>query len=172
MNRFFLHVLIVFPALLFAECANAFDVDGFHSGMSREQLSVEATSRGLEVKEGADGSWFIGKFADQRIDGVFSFCGESMNSYSRSIDFDVDYIPMLNSLIDKSGQPRRVRTTQNQWTGSGGGNIQNVGMLWYVNNDRITLSFNTEGRDGKGQLRYYRNATIMYHAKSRCTKEF
>lgn len=172
MNRYLLHILMAVSWLLFTTGANAFDIDGFRSGMTREQLILEAKNRGLEAKESAYGSWIIGEFATYRIDGNFSFCGEGLVSYNRMVDFDVDYIPSLQNLIEKHGQPHLIRTTKNPWSGPGGGYILGVEVTWYANNDRIQLSFYPEGRDGKGQLRHNRTASISYFTKNTCGKEF
>ena len=172
MSRSFMAILVSLPLILFALSSEAFEVDGFRSGMTREQLTTEAVNRGLEVKEGPYGSILIGKFAEYRIVGSFGFCGDALIAYSHSIDFDVDYIPTLRTTIERLGQPQRVRTLQSPWSGSGGGNVQSVGMTWYTGNDRINLSFNPEGRDGKGQLRYFRSASIDYASKNACSKEF
>lgn len=151
----------------------AFDIDGFRSGMTRQELSIAAKNRGLEAKKGPFDNWIVGNFAESkgRIDGIFAFCGEVLVWYSRSIDFDVDYIPVLQSLIEKNGQPQRVRTSLTQMVGAEG-NMQGVEMRWYVGNDRITLSFSPEGRDGKGQLRHSRDSSISYTAKNPCWKDF
>lgn len=170
LRRFDTAVTIILALL--AMKAYAFDVDGFRSGITKEQLSAEAMNRGLEVKEGPYGNWFIGKFSESRIDGTFLFCGKSLVSYNRSIDFDVDYVPTLNSLIEKHGQPRSVRVTPIPWSGPGGGNVKVVKMAWYVANEKIVLSLTPEGRDGKGQLRHNRAASINYNTKNQCTKEF
>jgi hypothetical protein len=172
MNKQLIYTLYALSWLLLATGATAFDIDGFRSGMTREQLSAEAKNGGLEANQGPYGSWYIGKAAENRIDGTFSFCGKALVSYHRSVDFDVDYTPSLRTFIEKHGQPRRVRTTQNPWTGPGGGSIARVDMAWYAGNDRITLSFSPEGRDGKGQLRHNRGASISYDAKNPCLKDF
>lgn len=173
MHTFFLHAVIALSLLSFTIDANAFDVDGYHSGMTREQLIAEAAKAGFDAKEAANGDWWVvGRLADPQIHGTFSFCEGTLDSYIRMIDFDLEYIPLLNSLIGLHGQPHKVQTNQRAWSGSGGGTVQGVEMIWHAGNDRITLSFYPEGRDGEGQLRHLRNASIYYYAKTRCTKEF
>jgi hypothetical protein len=172
MHIFRIQILLIIELLLVTGSSYAFNADGFYSGMTHKQFTAEARNRGLETKEGPNGNWLIGKFSDYRIDGTFFFCGDALMLYNRSVDFDVDYIPTLNSFIEKFGQPRSTRTTINPWYGPGGGDVQSVEMLWFSSNDRITLSFSPEGRDGKGQLRHYRGASISYMLKNRCLKDF
>lgn len=173
MNRYLIHTLIMLPWLFVSTGASAFDVDGFRSGMTREQLSAEAKNRGLEAKENQYG-FLIGKFADYQIDGSFAFCGEGMVAYTHSIDVNVDYIPNLQNLLKKYGQPRSVSTTQYpvSFSGGGSGYVSQMEMIWYARNDRITLSFLPENRDGKGQLRSAQGASIAYFSKNHCAKEF
>lgn len=159
---------ILIGLLAFLPTASAFDVDGFHSGMTREQLSVSAKELGLEVKEVSPVSWVIGKFAENRIDGSFSFCDKSLVSYSRDLDFDIDYVPTLRSLIQKYGQPKRILSEQMPWSGPGGGSFNNVEILWYKDDDRFTLSFSPEERDGEGKLRHLRGAWVAYATKNSC----
>jgi hypothetical protein len=38
-----------------------------------------------------------------------------------------------------------------------------VDKSWRVGVDEISLKFNPEGRDGRGNLRYSRSASVTYH---------
>jgi hypothetical protein len=145
----------------------AFDVDGIRTGITTSELVAIGQRRGLEVKETVFGNWTMGKFSEYRIDGVFTFCGGGLISFNRSIDFDVDYVPFLNQTSGKYGAPQ-VRTTALEVSGAPGQSVPRVEMVWYTGNDRITLSFSPEMRDGKGTLRFNRHASVDYLTKSSC----
>ena len=119
------------------------------------------------------GMWTIGNFSEYRFDGTFTFCkGEGLVLYSRTIDFDADYMPAFHSFLEKNGQPKRTSNLQIPMYGNGSLVVPTVEIAWYKGNDRITLSFSPELRDGKGQLRLSRNAYINYATKSSCSKDF
>jgi hypothetical protein len=85
-------------------------------------------------------------------------------SYTHHIDFDADYWPLLKSMLDEHGQPEKVEATRQTWSGPGGGFIVSTKLSWHVADDTIELLFSPEGRDGKGNLRYVRLASVSYSA--------
>jgi hypothetical protein len=55
------------------------------------------------------------------------------------------------------------------WHGPGGGYITGVNLSWRVGVDEISLYFNPEGGDGRGNLRYSKSASVTYGvADARC----
>jgi hypothetical protein len=150
----------------------AFTVDGVQSQMTQEQLSNLAASRGREIWETLAGVWVVGKRSEYQIDGLFAFCGGGLIAYNRNFDFDADYMTILRSFLEKYGQPRRVEVSQNNIEGANPGIISTTRMIWYSGVDRVILSFNPEGRDGRGQLRYNRSANVGYASKNKCWTEF
>lgn len=153
--------------LIFCTGAFAFNVDGIGTGITTSDLVAIGQRRGLEVKETFSGNWAMGKFSEHRIDGMFTFCRGGLISFNRSIDFDADYVPFLNRTIAKYGAPK-VRTEALEVGGAAGQTVQRVEIVWYTENDRITLSFNPEMRDGTGGLRFNRGASVDYLTKSAC----
>lgn len=164
-------VLVVLLLAVISYGAGAFDVDGYRTGMTREQLLRAAQSRGRDLWETPiHGNLAIGSRAELQIDGTFFLCEDSLVVYMKSVDFDVDYVPTLEMFLAKYGKPKTISTSQSPWTGPGGGNVRRVEMSWTMGNDDITLSFSPEGRDGKGALRHNRASSIRYKSDSSCTK--
>ena len=146
-----------------------FDVDGFHSGMTTEQLVAVAKSRGLEAEEvqTAPGVWNIGKFSRYEVDGNFAFCGgEGLVSYTHNIDFDADYIPMLESLIKNLVRPGVFRPYVPPMAGNESVLMPEVELTWNQNNEEIILSFSPETKE------LLRGAYISYITKNSCNKSF
>ena len=146
-----------------------FDVNGFHSGMTTEQLVAVAKSRGLEAAEmqRAPGEWSIGKLSRYEVDGSFAFCGaEGLVSYTHNIDFDVDYIPQLESLIQKLGPPRRVSTLRAPMAGNETVLMPEVDLTWNQDKEEIILSFSPATKE------LLRGAYISYITKNSCNKTF
>lgn len=140
--------------------AMAFEVDGFRSGMSVDDLKRVAATRYLELWSVGEGSWLMGRSAKHEIVGSFGFCGpRGLNSYTRSLDPDQEYASQVERAIASLGQPK-VSITRNLWTGPGGGEIVSVTMQWLQGGTRTTISSTPEGRDGKGNLRHNRAASL------------
>lgn len=149
--------------------ALAFNVDGFFTGMTLNQLKAEAHDRGLDVWQGPYQNWELGKRAQAEIDGGFVFCRGGLVIYMHSVSFDEDYVPLLRSLIAANGQPRRVETKASFTEGV---YMHEVVMAWYRKSDRIELSFTPEVRDGNGKVRFRRSADIDYATKNACWTKF
>lgn len=156
-------------AATLAQAAHAFTVDGFSSGMSREQVAAVAESRALEVWEMQRGSVAIGRRSDLRVDGTFAFCDGALFVFSHSVDFDADYFQLMRDFLAKYGQPREISTAEHPWTGQGRGKIRSIDTVWVTSSDRVSISLTPEGRDGKGQLRYNRSVNVSYVSKTSCS---
>ncbi|MGF6771124.1 glycerate kinase [Paraburkholderia sp. GAS199] len=89
-----------------------------------------------------------------------------MVAYSKNMDADSEYVPTVERSMNMWGQPK-VLVRHMPWPGPGGGETQDVTMLWRQGTTEITVSFTPEGRDGKGALRYNRTASIAYVDKAR-----
>lgn len=166
-----LYIAIVVVPLLFAAPAQAFEADGFASGMSRDQIAASAVNRGLEAWDSIFDNLTIGKQIDARIDGMFSFCKGRMSWYNRPIDFTAEYYPSVEALLSRFGQPKSTVIDQQPWSGPGGGYIRTISTVWAHGKDRITLSVSPEGRDGKGGLRHNTGASITYSASTQCSSK-
>jgi hypothetical protein len=149
-----------------------FDVDGFHTGMTREELVNVARQRGLEAKELTSSSWGVGTSDDNYTDSNFNFCGDGLIAYSRSIDFDIDFVRSLHTLTESNGQPQEILTKEYPWSGPGGGNIHGVEIIWRHDSEKIEIAFLPEGRDDHGKIRNTRAASISYTTKNTCWKKF
>ena len=76
MSRYFRSVTrtsLLLGALLSGP-GQAFQVDGFWSGMSTQQLVAVAATYGLVARPGAGGYWFVGTAWPPRLLGKFGFC--------------------------------------------------------------------------------------------------
>ena len=141
---------------------SAFEVEGIRSGMSIAELRKVAAARQLELWQVAPGSWVMGRSAKYEIVGSFGVCDATgLNGYIRPLDPDVEYVGQVERSINALGQPS-VTVSRNLWNGPGGGEVVNVNMEWQRGNTRMTLSYGPEGRDGKGNLRHTRGASISY----------
>jgi hypothetical protein len=72
-------LLAIIGTLIFPHSSsNAFTVDGYSSGMSTEQLILEANSRAREAFQLDDwGGWAVGKKRTLEIDATFFFLSQS-----------------------------------------------------------------------------------------------
>ena len=166
-TRFVVQAAATCYVFIYAGLGHAFDVDGWRSGMSLTQFQREVTAKGAESWE-SNGNYFVGRKGEARIDGSFYFCQGRLVSYSRSIDFDVDFSSALSKLLDQLGRPDRIEVLQQNWTGPGSGLINSTYMTWLHSDEKLILSFTPEGRDGKGNLRYNRGASQGFQIRNSC----
>jgi hypothetical protein len=154
--------------LIASSAASAFDVDGFHSGMTPADVAAIAQRQGAEAWEYQPGMWATGIRSQYRIDGTFSFCASTgLVSYSRSLDPDADYLPTVERTLSALGQPK-VTVRRGPNPGPGGGDVQSIDLLWaHDRTSEILISLIPEGRDGKGALRYNRAASVSYLDRTR-----
>lgn len=149
--------------------ATAFTADGYKSGMSRAEVTTIASGRSLEIWDVAEGVIALGIRSDFRIDGTITFCESRLYAYNRNIDFDADYVQTLQRFLSEYGQPARVFTGEQPWSGPGSGYVRSAQMSWWKGDDRVSLTVVPEGRDGKGMLRHNRNANVSFLARSKCS---
>lgn len=150
----------------------AFNAEGYTSWMTKEQVIALAAYRGLKAWQNKDGLLLVGKPAENRIDGTFSFCNGWLVAYNRTIDFDTEYFAKLKELMGYYGQPANVEPREVSWSGPGGGFLELVDMRWYNWNDRADLYFNPEARDAKGHVKYPRNANVSFSTRNSCWAAF
>jgi hypothetical protein len=157
--------------------ANGFDAEGFRSGMTVEAVADMARQRELTLKNYSISGSFAG-YALLKTDRggnvdfdapliTLTFCDGGLTGFDHNIDVDVDYIPTLQDLLAKFGNPARVDVSRESWSGPGGGYISIEHMYWYSSTDRIELSFHPEGRTGSGALRYTHGSSISYSSRSK-----
>lgn len=152
-------------AMLVAGPVQAYDVHGIRLGMTPSQVEGvfggRTFSHHLQILDGSllNGSGIIRNDKDKYdIPASLYWCGGQVQGASAMIDPDTEYLDQLGNLL-LHGNP--VITIQSQpWSGPGGGIIREVRMRWKVNGQLIDLSSTSEGRDGKGGLRYSRAASI------------
>ncbi|TGN96141.1 hypothetical protein [Burkholderia sp. USMB20] len=171
MKRSILAVLIATVSMY----ASAFDVDGFRTGMSVNEVATIVRGQGWELGAnkmiaglyteahyGADG-----KVAELGPEN-FSFCNGRLIAYSRELDFDTEYVSQLREMIARYGSQPMVEVRQQTWSGPGGGYISSVATKWSVGRERVEISFIPEGRTGNGALKNYRGAHISYVFPGQC----
>lgn len=165
-----------------ATSAFGFDAEGLRTGMTVNEVAAQVRPRGLTVSPfvGSGQGEKFGVYSIMKIDPSsrvdlsfpiisLAFCDGRLVSFNHNIDLDTDYIPTLKSLLERYGNPGRVRVTTSPWSGPGDGYLSESSMDWYSGNDRVTLSFTPEGRTAGGTLRYSRRGAIAYQTQSqRC----
>lgn len=158
-----------------ASPAHSFNVDGFRSGMTVDELKSYATRQGLDFRtsEGALGSYrhIIGNLSTYSIEGSFSSCNGLVFAYYRNVEADVAYANLAEDMLKRYGQPKvwLDRLPVYQRPGVTGSSLK---LTWYVQGDRITLEMTPELRDGQGGLIFRRGASIEYAVRNGCIKEF
>lgn len=163
--------IISFPSVR----AIAFDVDGLRTGMS---VSEAVSLLGTKMKRVSSGVTTAGHRSEiywsdpsDTTGSVTSlvFCDGALVSILRNLDFDADYIPTLQDVLQKYATPNRVWVKRQPWTGPGGGYVSSSETEWTSGKDRVVLAFNPEGRGGTRALRYGREAGIDYETRSPCS---
>jgi hypothetical protein len=160
-------------ALFAISDALAFDEDGYRSEMTTAQLEQSLAPQGLIVWQTTSGYFALRLGADQKPDmnGPFvsiSFCDSKLGSVIHALDFDTQYIPSLERLEKKYGNPQKVDTRSILVSGTDAVYVSTVETVWYHDADRIILSFSPEMRKGDGTLRFKRQANITYASKNKC----
>jgi len=164
-------------AVLASMSAQAFEVDGYTSGMSVTDLENAVVRSGSRfvARDGTAATYAAIRVGakDPPVDVVatFSLCAGKLVYYGHSLDFDAAFASTLERLLQSNGQPTKVYVTRQPWSGQNGGYIVSTYMSWYQGQNRIELSFVPEGRTSKGELRHSRAASISYAAKNTCWLE-
>lgn len=168
-------LLLLTALAAFAIPAQAFNVDGFRSGMTVEELKNFAARQQLDFRslESAFGSYqhIIGTFSTFSIVGSFSSCNGIVFAYHRTIDPDVAHSNLAEDLLKRYGQPKvsLERLQVHQRPGVMGSSLK---LTWYAAADRIALEMTPELRDGQGGLIFRRGASIEYTVRNACIKDF
>lgn len=152
--------------------AFAFDVDAYRSEMSSVELRASVTQNDDEFVESGDGQNFGGvKDSAGKIVGVgpvFNLCKDKVSAYVHSLDFDKDYTGQLDAIIKEHGQPSKTEVSRAPFPGMSNVYVTHVSHTWYFRNERISVDFGPETRDGAGALKLNRYASIGYAVKSPC----
>ncbi|QIX18328.1 hypothetical protein [Burkholderia multivorans] len=156
--------------------AYAFDVDGFRTGMSVDEvanivrgkgwtLSADNTDAGIYVEAhyGQDGK------VTELGPANFSFCNRRLVAYIRELDFDAEYVSQLREMIGRYGNQPSIEVRRQAWNGPGGGYISTVAAKWSVGRERVEIAFEPEGHTGNGALKYYRGANVSYIFPAQCS---
>lgn len=146
----------------------AFKVDGYFTGMTLKQFKHAVQSNGLAVFGGKDGvNYGIVEPGTIKFRGNVAFCKGALFFYSRQVNFDSDYAPLLNKLLKQYGQPKLVESKQVEF-GSAHHFIYNIVMTWRHGKDTINLSLTPKMLTNKGVYVVARGATLDYLSKSPC----
>ncbi len=155
--------------------AFAFDVDGFRTGMSVNEVATSVRSQGWVL--GAN-NMIAGVYAEAHYgpDGKvtalgpanFSFCNGRLIAYIRELDFDTEYVPKLREMVGRYGSKPTIEVRQQAWSGPGGGYISTVANQWSIGRERIELAFVPEGHTGDGSLKNNRSAHVAYVLPGQC----
>lgn len=140
--------------------AFGFEAFGFRSGMSPAEVEA-AAPLGFHVH------WFNSTgivAADNSPTNIYvtlTVCAGRLVAVIRPVDADSEWLPRMKELLQQRGQPQ-VRVSTDAWTGPGGGDISTVELVWRSPGEKVILNLTPEGRDGTGQLRFTRSASIAY----------
>jgi hypothetical protein len=150
---------------------NAFEVDGYSTGMSVADLQKAVEQAGYQLRTlTVSATAYAAARLDEKgsvvdVIATFNTCQGKLIDYAHRIDFDVDYANVLESTLREFGQPQKVYVTRQPL---GGGYVVNNRMRWYQGQDRVELYFSPEVRTSKGELRFARGAEISYSTKNSC----
>ena len=149
--------------------APAFQVDGFWTGMSTQQLVSVAANNGLVARPAADGYWFIGTSIPPRVLGKFGFCGNYLVSYTRNIHSDADYANTLAAIFATYGPPRKMNFSGDVESGSADGAFRASGETqWERGGDRVRMTSYFDWRLYRGELRREQPASVRFETRNPC----
>ncbi|MBU9574071.1 hypothetical protein C6P74_25620 [Burkholderia multivorans] len=164
----------VFAAVL-SMSALAFDVDGFRTGMTVNEVAIVVQNQGWTLGESKGNRAMRYEFhfdSNGKVTGIgpadFTFCDGRLIAYTRSLDFDTEYAPKLRELIEGYGNRPRIEVKQYPWNGQNGGYITSVRTIWAVGREFIELGFEPEEHSGDGSLKHYRGASLAYVLPNAC----
>jgi hypothetical protein len=144
---------------LCARAAPAFEMLGLRSGMTVQEVQSAAPAGfHLGMFDANSGGITDGK----EIYATVAFCGGRLVDVTRGFDADVDWPPAVQRALRERGQPTTsIRETP--WPGPGGGTVSSVVMSWTNAKYRYELDLWPEGRDGRGNLRHTRGASVSMY---------
>ena len=147
----------------------AFQVDGFWSGMSTQQMVAVAAAYGLVARPGAGGYWFVGTASPPRLLGKFGFCGNYVVSYTRNIHSDADYANTLEAIFATYGPPRQMNFSGDVEGGSVAGAFRASGQTrWQRGYDRVTMVSHFDWRLYRGELLREQPASVRFETRNPC----
>jgi len=162
------HTSLLLAALLSGH-ALAFQVDGFWTGMSTQQLVAVATAYGLVVRQGAEGYWYVGTASPPRPLAKFGFCGNYLVSYTRNIHSDADYANTLAAIFATYGPPRKMSFSGDVAGSSADGAFRASGETWWGRgDDRVRMESHFDWRLYHGQLLREQPASVRYETRNPC----
>ena len=148
----------------------AFQVDGFWTGMSTQQLVAVAAAYGLVARPGAGGYWFVGTSSPPRLLGKFGFCGNYLVSYTRNIHSDADYANTLAAIFATYGPPRKMNFSGDVATGAADGAFRASGETrWEWGPDRVRMESYFDWRLYRGELQREQPASVRYETRNPCS---
>lgn len=138
----------------------AFELAGLRSGMSRSDVEA-AAPRGFTFKaldtNGESGALINGT----EVFATLAFCRGRLIAVTRMIDPDTDWLPAVQAGTRDRGPPQ-VSTKTQEWSGPGGGTVSSLVLRWRGGGADYDLSLTPEGRDGRGNLRHNRAASMSF----------
>lgn len=162
-------VRILLLLVLLAGRAQAFQVEGFWTGMSHGQLAATAAAHGLVATPGGDGQWFVGTTFPPRVLGKFGFCGNYLVAYTRNIHSDADYANTLAAIFATYGPPRKMNFSGDMDTGAAAGAFRASGETeWRRGADRVRMESHFDWRLYRGALQREQPASVTYETRNPC----
>jgi len=169
----FLPLLLTFAGLL-PEQVNAFEIFGYHSGMSKKEVATYTAMLGLDTWPGPNSAWAVGNERARRMDIALGFCENVLVSYRRLITSDIEYFGILKEFGVHYGPPSTVKVSGGgEWSAQGKTSFQSsFVMVWYRGDDRITLTTYPEGRmewrQGMGSFRHASQPSLDFFTRNPC----
>lgn len=161
-------------AMLLPGLAGAFEIFGYHSGMSKKEAAAHSAMLGLDSWPGPRNALAVGNARDARMDIALGFCGHALVSYHRAIASDGEYFATLKELGERYGPPSSVKASGGgEWSAWGDTAFQSAFvMAWQRGGDRIALTTYPEGRmewrNGSGGLRHARPPRLDFVTPNPC----
>jgi hypothetical protein len=167
--RIVMRTCVLLGALLTAP-VQAFQVDGFWTGMSPQQLFTTAAAYGLVAQPGKAGRWFISTMYPPRAIAEVGFCRNYLVSYRRNVLSDADYANTLAGIFATYGPPRKMSFSGDVATGTAEGAFRASGeTLWAQGLDRVRMASFFDWRLNQGDLRRQQPASVLFETRSPCT---
>lgn len=154
---------------LLAAPVQAFQVDGFWTGMSSQQLLTTAAAYGLVAQPGKAGRWLVSAMYPPRVTAEVGFCQNHLVSYRRNIMSDEDYANILSGIFAAYGPPRKMSFSGDVATGTAEGAFRASGeTLWAQGTDRVRMDSFFDWRLNRGDLRRQQPASVFFETRSPC----
>lgn len=106
-------------------------------------------------------NWWIGQREKSLLVANFSFCQGQMFFYTRQVNVDSDYAPLLRTLLERYGQPK---IESKEVSGAEKHFFYQVQMRWMDRDDEIELNLTPQKLDEKGGFIASRSASLSYES--------